>query len=37
MKTFDIQPLDKSMQGVIQEKIDNLNILVICCWVAITV
>ena len=25
MKTFDIQPLDKSMQGVIQEKIDNLN------------
>ena len=25
MKTFDIQPLDKSMQGAIQEKIDNLN------------
>ena len=25
MKTFDIQPLDKSMQGTIQEKIDNLN------------
>ena len=25
MKTFDIQPLDKSMQAAIQEKIDNLN------------
>lgn len=25
MKTFDIQPLDKSLQGTIQEKIDNLN------------
>ena len=25
MKTFDIQPLDKSMQTAIQEKIDNLN------------
>ena len=25
MKTFDIQPTDKSIQAVIQEKIDNLN------------
>ena len=25
MKTFDIQPLDKSIQTAIQEKIDNLN------------
>lgn len=25
MKTFDIQPLNKSMQAAIQEKIDNLN------------
>ena len=25
MKTFDIQPLDRSLQGTIQEKIDNLN------------
>ena len=25
MKTFDIQPLDRSLQGAIQEKIDNLN------------
>ena len=25
MKTFDIQPLDKSMQATIQAKIDNLN------------
>ena len=25
MKAFDIQPLDKSMQAAIQEKIDNLN------------
>jgi nicotinate-nucleotide--dimethylbenzimidazole phosphoribosyltransferase len=25
MKTFDIQPLDKSMQAAIQKKIDNLN------------
>ena len=25
MKTFDIQPLDKSIQAAIQEKIDNLN------------
>jgi nicotinate-nucleotide--dimethylbenzimidazole phosphoribosyltransferase len=25
MKTFDIQPTDKSMQAAIQEKIDNLN------------
>ena len=25
MKTFDIQPLDKSMQAAVQEKIDNLN------------
>ncbi len=25
MKTFDIQPTDKSLQAAIQEKIDNLN------------
>ena len=25
MKTFDIQPVDRSLQGAIQEKIDNLN------------
>ena len=25
MRTFDIQPLNKSMQAAIQEKIDNLN------------
>ena len=25
MKTFDIQPLNKSMQAAIQKKIDNLN------------
>ena len=25
MKTFDIQPVDKSLQATIQEKIDNLN------------
>ena len=25
MKTFDIQPVDRSMQSAIQEKIDNLN------------
>ena len=25
MKTFDIQPVDRSVQGAIQEKIDNLN------------
>ena len=25
MKTFDIQPVDKSMQAAIQKKIDNLN------------
>ena len=25
MKTFNIQPVDRSMQAAIQEKIDNLN------------
>ena len=25
MKTFDIQPVDRSLQGAILEKIDNLN------------
>ena len=35
MKTFDIHPVDRSMQAVIQAKIDNLNKLVLSVRVSV--